>query len=464
MDKDAKREFLATLQVGKYKLVPIGGDASLTYGSLEARLGAIGDVTFFWRLDFLRKTIREKIGLWDRSAPPKQVSRTPYGFTKAAAIKQAQAFAQIHTDWLRSTAGGGYPAYLLDLEQTKLLDEQTKNSEAIEQAKQAAELAVKAAEQRRYTFANLLIAYADYLQSQGKQAAYDARNILRNHVIAKHPLLAARVARDITDEQIADVIRIINESGKDRTANKARSYIRAAFTMAIKAKTSPKLPLALKGFNIRTNPVATVSVIEGANRTDKNPFNSSEMQTYWQAIESVQGARGAILRLHLLTGAQRIAQLCRVQFADIGDDSIKLFDAKGKRNEPREHLVPLTPLAMIQVEQLRAINRNGPHLISLNHGKIACSTPTLNDLARDAVDDSIEQFTMKRLRSGVETMLSKAGVSREVRGQLQSHGLNGVQLGSYDANDFMPEKLKALNTLQSLLQTTKSKKVLPFTK
>ena len=114
-------------------------------------------MTFFWRLDFPRKTIRGKIGPWDRSAPPKQVSRTPYGFTKAAAIKQAQAFAQIHTEWLRSTAGGGYPAYLLDLEQAKLQEEQAKQDEAIEQAKQAAELVTKAAEQRRYTFANLLI-------------------------------------------------------------------------------------------------------------------------------------------------------------------------------------------------------------------------------------------------------------------------------------------------------------------
>ena len=133
-------------------------------------------------------------------------------------------------------------------------------------------------------------------------------------MIENHPLIAATLARNITDEQVADVIRAINEQGKGRTANKARSTIRAAFTLANKAKTCPKLPLALKGFNIKSNPAATVG-----------------------------------------------------------------------------------------------------------------------DLARSAVGDAIELFTMKRLRSGVETMLSKAGVSREVRGQLQSHGLNGVQLGSYDA-------------------------------
>ena len=165
-------------------------------------------------------------------------------------------------------------------------------------------------------------------------------------MIENHPLIAATLARNITDEQVADVIRAINEQGKGRTANKARSTIRAAFTLANKAKTCPKLPLALKGFNIKSNPAATVGIIEGANRTDKNPFNSGEMQAYWQAIESVRGARGAILRLHLLTGAQRLAQLCRLQKPDMHEDAIRLFDAKGKRNEPREHLVPLTPLAM----------------------------------------------------------------------------------------------------------------------
>ena len=464
MTNELPKEFPESLELAKYKKVIIKGDTSLEHGILEARLGARGDVVFFWRLDFGdNKTLREKIGIWDRLAPPKKATPSVAGYSKVAAINQALALADIHAKWSKQ-GGSGYPAYLAHIAESQEQIEKDRKKKVEQEARERAEAAKQAKDQSQYTFASLLVTYTGYLASQGKQAAYDARNILKNHVIENHPLIAATLARNVTDEQVADVIRAINEQGKGRTANKARSYIRAAFTLAIKAKTSPKLPLALKGFNIKSNPAATVGIIEGANRTDKNPFNSSEMQAYWQAIESVRGVKGAILRLHLLTGAQRLAQLCRLQTPNVLDDAIRLFDAKGKRNEPREHLVPLTPLAMLQVEVLKATNQAGPYLFSLDHGETACNTSTLNDLARNAVGDAIELFTMKRLRSGVETMLSKAGVSREVRGQLQSHGLNGVQLGSYDANDFIPEKLKALITLQSLLQTKQTKRVLPFTR
>ena len=47
-----------------------------------------------------------------------------------------------------------------------------------------------------------------------------------------------------------------------------------------------------------------------------------------------------------------------------------------------------------------------------------------------------------RIRSGVETLLAANGVSQEVRGHLQSHGLTGVQARHYDGHDYMPEKCR----------------------
>ena len=41
-------------------------------------------------------------------------------------------------------------------------------------------------------------------------------------------------------------------------------------------------------------------------------------------------------------------------------------------------------------------------------------------------------FELKRIRSGIETLLVAQGVSREIRGHLQSHGLTGVQARYYD--------------------------------
>lgn len=47
----------------------------------------------------------------------------------------------------------------------------------------------------------------------------------------------------------------------------------------------------------------------------------------------------------------------------------------------------------------------------------------------------------------VNTLLAAQGVSREVRGHLQSHGLTGVQARHYDGHDYMPEKRKAIEIL-----------------
>jgi hypothetical protein len=42
--------------------------------------------------------------------------------------------------------------------------------------------------------------------------------------------------------------------------------------------------------------------------------------------------------------------------------------------------------------------------------------------------------------------LAAQGVSREVQGHLQSHGLTGVQARHYDGHDYMREKCRALES------------------
>ncbi|MFT2604864.1 hypothetical protein ACMWQW_34015, partial [Escherichia coli] len=53
-----------------------------------------------------------------------------------------------------------------------------------------------------------------------------------------------------------------------------------------------------------------------------------------------------MLRLHLLTGAQRIEQLVRLRTVDVVADSIVIHDGKGRPGHPpRPHAVPLTKAA-----------------------------------------------------------------------------------------------------------------------
>ena len=68
-----------------------------------------------------------------------------------------------------------------------------------------------------------------------------------------------------------------------------------------------------------------------------------------------------------------------------------------------------------------------------------------------ASEGTIHGFKAKRLRSGVETLPAGAGMSKEVQGRLQSHGISGVQARHDDGHDYMLEKREALELLFKLL-------------
>lgn len=57
-----------------------------------------------------------------------------------------------------------------------------------------------------------------------------------------------------------------------------------------------------------------------------------------------------------------------------------------------------------------------------------------------------ESFQLRDLRRTCETMLAALKVSSDVRAQLQSHGLGGIQQRHYDRHDYALEKRQALQT------------------
>ncbi len=416
-------------------------------GGLQARKQATGAVALYWRYSIGTSSERALIGLYDPSAPPKSLSPTPTGYSVAAATRAAETLAiehHAHRD------EGGRPALLAAQRKAK---------------QQAADTERRAANN---TLERLLLAYCDHLQDIGRRSHADARSIFKLHVIAAWPAVAALPAKDVTGEQIADMMRRLNEAGKGRTANKLRSYARAAYQTAKAAKSKPSIPVAFKDYGITSNPVAETEPDESHNQPDKRPLTADEMRTYWQAIKPLATWQGAVLRLHLLTGGQRIEQLVTLQTANITVDAITLLDGKGRPGRPpRPHTVPLTAAA---AQALAEIAPTGTYALSNGRGTKEgwakgdrhIAAPILSKWAAAAVGNSIEDFQAKRLRSGIETLLASAGVSQEIRGRLQSHGISGVQARHYDGHDYLPEKLKALETLHELLERKPASNVLPI--
>jgi integrase len=397
-------------------------------GSLQARKQVSGAVALFWRYSLGTTSERVPVGLYSSKPPPKSLSATPDGFSIAAAIRAAEVLAREHHAKRKE---GGRPAV------------EAAKREVVRAQAEAKRVAAAS------SLAHLLGAYCDYLQSLGRRSHTDARSIFNLHVTQAWPKVAAMPAREVTAEQVADMMRLLIEAGKGRTSNKLRSYVRAAFEVARAARFKPSIPIAFKAFNIGANPAAETLPDESQNRPAKNPLNAADMRAYWNLIEALPGFRGALLRLHLLTGAQRIAQLANLRTINATEDSILLFDGKGRPGQPpRPHLVPLTAQAR---KALFECNWAGTYALSTDGGKTHVSCSTFSEWATVAAAEHIDGFQAKRIRSGVETLLASAGVSQDIRGRLQSHGVSGVQARHYDGYSYHAEKLQALEVLHDML-------------
>lgn len=397
-------------------------------GSLEARKISTGAVLFYWRYTTDGKTGREPIGQYSPSNPPRGITPIAGLYSLAAAKAAAQNMAGEHE---AHKALGGYA-------ELKAAKQQAAKQRAADKQARASK-----------TLEALMMLYTAHLAKQGKSSHRDVLSIVTNHLVNPHPKLAAKPACEVSAEAIADVIRGVIESGKDRTANKLRSYLHAAFKLAAGARLNAATPLAFKAFTITANPVTDIPANSEANKAAKNPVKTHELRTYWQAIQGMNDKRGALLRIHLLTGGLRPQQLLRLSRADIDGSAFTLYDIKGKRSTPRAYTTPM--LAAVQAD-LKLFADNVGLVFSNDGGKTAIRAETLSGWAKDAVNGAIENFQLKRIRSGIETLLASKRVSKDIRAQLQSHGISGVQDKNYDAYHYLPEKLEALTVLYDALQ------------
>jgi len=175
-----------------------------------------------------------------------------------------------------------------------------------------------ALKRKQYSLAALLDDYCEHQKSIDRSSYSDARSIFKLHITDCWPDIAALPATDITEDHIADMMRRLHATGKGRTANKLRSYVHAAYMLAITSRTKGHIPERFKEYQIRHNPASDTQPDELSNKSAKKPLTLDEMKRYWHAVKEVEGLKGAVLRLHLLTGAQRLAQLVKLQIPTSG--------------------------------------------------------------------------------------------------------------------------------------------------
>ncbi len=330
-----------------------------------------------------------------------------------------------------------------------------------------AALMTEAQAKKRYTLRALLEAYADHLDAQGKlRSSKSTRSIINVHVIKASPTLASKPASAVSSLDIAEMIRQTREKGKERTAGVLRSILCAAYNCGRRAAFDSGIPSLFIKFRIDSNPVEPIPTI-GVNAGNRT-LSSEELKKYLLALgdDSVDMS----LKVALYSGGQRMAQLLRATISDWNPDAktLRLFDPKGKRRTPREHLLPLAPEASGLITELinRSKAKGKDYLFpSLRNTPIHVSQPgpRVTEIAKKI---DAEPFDIRDIRRTVETMLAGMGVSKDIRAQLLSHGISGVQSQHYDRFEYIKEKhntlLKWERYLNRLLSGQEEEKIIPF--
>ena len=304
------------------------------------------------------------------------------------------------------------------------------------------------------TLKALLDLYADHCLAQGKRRfAAAVRSATKCHLVEADSYLAKTAAKKITPEQVAGLVRRVMEAGKGRTAGAFRSYLAAAFNCARKAPVSAELPAAFIDFDIKSNPVDPVPAIPVNAR--QRTLSKDELKAYLKGLDGADRIDMA-LRLAVYAGGQRMSQLLRARTEDYDPEAktLTLWDPKGNRKTPRKHIVPLGAIGVSIVSDLVKMaeadesallfpSKAGTPIHVSNPGK------RVSEISKEM---GAEVFNLLDIRRTAETMLAGLGVGRDIRAQLLSHGISGVQAVHYDQHDYLKEKRATIRKWEAFLR------------
>lgn len=328
---------------------------------------------------------------------------------------------------------------------------------------------------RQGSLEQLLVAYVENMQRQGKSSAKNVMGALRLDVLEAFPELAARKAKDIEPEDISEILRhCINRkpatkgrgkrkttasttNGKLTMANRLRSYMRAAFSFGLKHDLNPLRAGDAVLFGLKHNPVAYLPTIEGAERANTEALTKDELRYVLLAVQGLPERHRAIAYAMIYLAGQRVEMLVRAGWSDLLDDPehglvLRLVDLKGgKGSPPRDHLLPLAGrvyevLAPLLVNRQSSRSTGPFSLDELRPVYAHTAQKIFSGLGSSLADEGLTRyFTWRTMRATIETHLAELGVDEQRRAWLLSHGRSGVQAKHYDRYNYIKEKREDLD-------------------
>ena len=175
-------------------------------------------------------------------------------------------------------------------------------------------------------------------------------------------------------------------------------------------------------------------------------LSDDELRAVWKRAEA-NGTFGGFIRLLLLTG-QRRDKVRKLRWDDLTADGAWIIETEAReKGNAGELVLPQVALDIISAQARLAGNpyvfagRRSLPMMSLSGRKETFSAKL----------PSMANWTLHDLRRTARSLMSRAGVSRDVAERVLGHAMGGVK-GVYDRHKYREEKAHALRALAGLIE------------
>jgi integrase len=266
-------------------------------------------------------------------------------------------------------------------------------------------------------------------------------------------------ARDVTPNDIKQVLGKMIHRDAAAHSNKIRAYLHAAFNYGLKHDNDPANLNTNTLFGIEFNPVTPVPKQTHADKVGENWLTIRET---WDLLEEKNAIYFKddlfiLLQLCFHLGGQRPFEVISNSWSAV-DFEERTFDIRaGISKTEHPNLIPLTNTAYDLFKQLRIMHSNSgseflfPRNTETGHLDPNHFSKVIRKFCRDT---GFRKFVPRDIRRTVKTLTGEIGLSKDIRDRIQNHSLNDVSTKHYDRYQYLPEKRRALEAWEQRLNRT----------
>jgi integrase len=260
-------------------------------------------------------------------------------------------------------------------------------------------------------------------------------------------------ARDLSKRQLVTLLDEMVDRGAPVAANRTHALLKQLFDWAAAKDLVP------------ASPMAGIERPGGEESPRERVLSADEVKTLWTALDNPEIEMAIPTRLALkllLVTAQRRGELTFAKWSHFDLDAklwtipVELLKSShARRSRPEPHVVPLSPLAIELLEQLKGCSGGGPYVLPGRADKKSDRSYSERVLSRavreNAKELAIEHFTPHDLRRTAASFMTKIGVPRLHVEKVLNHSTGDIA-EVYDRHHYLPEKQAALEKWGAHLQ------------